>query len=226
MVLSRTYPETGISVIKAQPGPAHMYLARLAPGSRRTVCGSLELIASMAKPGNFVAANFPWELLRYEHTQAIRAILARRYAYSTANTHLTALRGVMKEAWRLGLIDSDSYQRAHEIVSHGYSASNIGFGMGGGLLQQVNRDTQKFAFKCSAALCGGTWRDVSKEPITDSGKRSKRGRLSLVSDGRAYQTVRSPRADDLLVPVYENGAVLRTYTLEEVRANAAKALQV
>jgi nicotinamide phosphoribosyltransferase len=92
--------------------------------------------------------------------------------------------------------------------------------MGGGLLQHVNRDTQKYAFKCAAALRGDGWVDVSKDPATDSGKRSKRGHLALVHEGGHYATVRGPRKDDHLVPVFENGAVLKTYTMAEVRQNA------
>lgn len=63
------------------------------------------------------------------------------------------------------------------------SASNIAFGMGGGLLQKVNRDTFKFAMKCSAIQVGDEWRDVYKEPKADFGKSSKRGRLMLYKDG-------------------------------------------
>ncbi|HEX3771768.1 MAG TPA: nicotinate phosphoribosyltransferase [Polyangiaceae bacterium] len=130
----------------------------------------------------------------------------------------------------LGLIQGDGIndQSLGEILravtDRGYSASNLGFGMGGGLLQQVNRDTQKYAFKCAAALVDGTWVDVSKSPATDMGKRSKRGHQALVREGAGYQTVRGPRADDLLVPVFESGVVLKTYDLETVRANAARGL--
>jgi nicotinamide phosphoribosyltransferase len=71
------------------------------------------------------------------------------------------------------------------------SASNIAFGMGGGLLQKVNRDTFKFAMKASAALINGNLREVYKDPITDSGKKSKRGILDLFryKDG-SYKTLR------------------------------------
>ena len=62
----------------------------------------------------------------------------------------------------------------------GYSADNIAFGMGGALLQQINRDTQKFAMKACAAKINGEWVDVFKDPITDSGKTSKKGRLNTV----------------------------------------------
>lgn len=114
----------------------------------------------------------------------------------------------------------------HALTSHGYSASCIAFGMGGGLLQQVNRDTQKFAFKCASALVNGEWIDVFKDPVTDTGKRSKKGHLALVpkSPDIPFETVRGPRPDDALVPVFENGTVLRTYTLDEVRANSMRGL--
>ncbi len=123
-----------------------------------------------------------------------------------------------------GINDESIAEILHAARARKYSATNIGFGMGGGLLQQLDRDTQRFAFKCAAALRGGEWIDVSKEPATDTGKRSKKGHLALVREGGAHSTVRGPRMDDLLVPVYENGRVLRTYTLDEVRLEAARGL--
>lgn len=59
----------------------------------------------------------------------------------------------------------------------GFSADNISFGMGGALLQKVDRDTQSFAMKCSSIMVDGEWRDVFKDPITDPNKTSKRGRF-------------------------------------------------
>src|SRR5581483_4611275 len=116
------------------------------------------------------------------------------------------------------------------ILNHalegGYSASNIAFGMGGALLQQLNRDTQKFAMKCSAVKLDGAWRDVFKDPVTDPGKKSKAGRLALVETPGGYATV--PRPDgqapsgDVLAPVFENGKLLVEYTMEQVRARAAR----
>lgn len=61
---------------------------------------------------------------------------------------------------------------------NGYSADNIAFGMGGALLQQVNRDTQRMAMKTSAILMPDGWREVFKAPVTDPGKASKKGLLS------------------------------------------------
>jgi nicotinamide phosphoribosyltransferase len=105
----------------------------------------------------------------------------------------------------------------------GFSASNLAFGMGGALLQQVHRDTQKFAFKCSEVTVDGVPVPVYKDPITDPGKRSKKGRLALIQAAEGYRTVAAHEADrdsDLLLPVYENGVILRSYTLEEVRTRS------
>ena len=94
------------------------------------------------------------------------------------------------------------------LTAQGFSTTNIAFGMGGALLQKVDRDTLKFAFKCSAIQINDEWRDVYKDPVTDTGKRSKRGRLDLVKSdddsGRvSYETV---RLDD----VERNGTAKRT----------------
>jgi site-specific recombinase XerD len=56
-----------------------------------------------------------WEQLRYQHTAALRSLLAERYSAATANKMLAALRGVLKEAWQLGLLDSEAYHRARNV---------------------------------------------------------------------------------------------------------------
>jgi len=110
-----------------------------------------------------------------------------------------------------------------------YSAENIAFGMGGALLQIVDRDTQEFAMKAAAARINGVWGDVFKDPISDSGKTSKKGRMSLfksVLTGE-YSTIRTdqftPDSEwvDQMVTVFENGELLNQTTLAEVRARAA-----
>merc|ERR1712008_557929 len=60
-----------------------------------------------------------------------------------------------------------------------YAADNLAFGSGGALLQKLHRDTNKCAFKCSYALVGETGVDVVKDPVTDPGKKSKKGKLTL-----------------------------------------------
>lgn len=106
-----------------------------------------------------------------------------------------------------------------------WSADNLTMGSGGGLLQKVNRDTQKFAFKCSAAEVDGEWRDVMKDPVTDPGKRSKAGRLALVKQNGIYRTLREEEAaqqglNNELIPVFANGELLVDQTLAEIRERA------
>ncbi len=109
-----------------------------------------------------------------------------------------------------------------EMTARGLSADNIAFGMGGELLQKVNRDTQKFAMKASAVCVNGVWRDVFKDPITDSGKRSKKGRLALVKNSEGqYQTIREQdlgQQQNQLRVVYRNGELLVDESLAEIRA--------
>jgi nicotinamide phosphoribosyltransferase len=121
------------------------------------------------------------------------------------------------------------------VTSAGYATDNVAFGMGGALLQQLNRDTQKFALKCSAARVDGRWIDVWKDPVTDKGKQSKRGRMTLLRH-REYGSFRTvpvpPDAaslveaekpagfDDAMETVWENGRLVRDWTFEEIRARA------
>lgn len=108
-----------------------------------------------------------------------------------------------------------------QLDAAGYSADNVAFGQGGALLQQVNRDTCKFAMKCSAIRVNGAWRDVYKDPITDIGKRSKRGRLALVKDDSGYRTVPwTPSVNNELKVRYRDGKLDQTTTFAEVRARA------
>lgn len=107
----------------------------------------------------------------------------------------------------------------------GWSADNIAFGSGGGLLQKLNRDTQKFAFKCSSIVVNGQERDVFKRPVTDSGKTSKAGRLKLVHrDGSLATVPFDDPGEDLLQPVFRNGELLRTTSLSEIRERAVVTL--
>lgn len=116
--------------------------------------------------------------------------------------------------------------------AYGYSADNIAFGMGGALLQQVDRDTQKFAMKCSSALINGQWVDVQKDPITDSGKKSKAGRVTLWKSGGEYiSAVDRPTGwhdkaigefVDVLETVYCDGKLVKEMSFEEIRANAKR----
>ena len=120
--------------------------------------------------------------------------------------------------------DGVNYESIGEILEHlkihGWSADNVGFGMGGALLQKVHRDTQKFAFKCSCATINGEDQDVYKDPITDHDKKSKRGRLKLVKeDGKYLTKPLNEDGEDVLRTVFENGVILEEINFERVKRN-------
>lgn len=110
----------------------------------------------------------------------------------------------------------------------GYSATNLTFGMGGALLQQVNRDTQKFAMKLSQATINGERVAVSKDPVTDPTKKSKAGRLDLIRTAQGVETIAlDGDAEDersLLRTVFENGELLVDDSLDTVRRRANEGL--
>jgi len=122
--------------------------------------------------------------------------------------------------------DGICYERICDILSlmkdNGWSAENLVFGSGGALLQKLDRDTQKCAYKCSYIEVNDKGVDVFKDPVTDPQKKSKRGRLVLVKQDGQYSTVKEQdtRQDDEMVTVFENGALLKEWSLKEVRSRA------
>lgn len=122
------------------------------------------------------------------------------------------------------------------MIEEGFSIENIAFGMGGALLQKVDRDTQKFAFKCSHIVINGESVDVRKNPIeinengerVQSFKKSKAGYLKLMSKDEQTavfeqmftQEHSQDEIGDLMVTVFENGVLLKEWTFEEIRERA------
>lgn len=119
-------------------------------------------------------------------------------------------------------INEDSIRDILEtIVRAGFSATNVAFGMGGALLQQLNRDTQRFAYKCSSVTVDGEERDVFKDPATDAGKRSKPGRLDLDLRNGEYVTVRESECyNSAMQTVFEDGRLLVDDTFAAIRERA------
>lgn len=101
----------------ADQHPAAVYLARLARGSRRTMSEALNTVAGILTSGRCNMQTLDWGGLRYQHTAAVRSALADLYAPATANKMLAALRGVLREAWRLGQMSAEDYHRAADLPS-------------------------------------------------------------------------------------------------------------
>jgi nicotinamide phosphoribosyltransferase len=164
--------------------------------------------------------------------QQLIEILGRKFGYTTNDKGFKVLNNVR-------LIQGDGVNELSirsilgGFMAMGWSADNIAFGMGGALLQQVDRDTQKFAMKCSSALVNGEWVDVQKDPATDPGKKSKAGRVQLWtnSGGEFASSVGAPTGwtdkgiggwTPALVEVYRDGKLTGEITFNEVRANAKR----
>jgi nicotinamide phosphoribosyltransferase len=155
---------------------------------------------------------------------SVLEILGRRFGFETNAKGYK----VLNPKVRIIQGDGVNYWTIQDVLTAatraGWSADNIAFGMGGALLQQLNRDTQKFAFKCSHVTIAGEEHDVFKEPVTDRGKGQKRGRLALVRRDHNFKTVTAEAGKtvpgSLLQTVFLNGEVKREQTLEDIRRRA------
>lgn len=135
-----------------------------------------------------------------------------------------------------GIDHKTAVELIRTVVNHGFTADCVVMGSGGGLLQKVNRDTLKFAQKASAvrksrkvigAHGGGIveeWIPISKNPISDPGKKSKSGRLVLLRSKvmpSQFMTVPEGPTDveweRVLQLVYCNGIQFNRTTLAQVR---------
>ncbi|MEO6980867.1 MAG: nicotinate phosphoribosyltransferase [Mucilaginibacter sp.] len=131
-------------------------------------------------------------------------------------------------------VNYDSIKEIYAALKQvGISAENLVLGMGGALLQKVDRDTQRFALKCSSAVINGREVNVEKSPVemnangdlTSSFKKSKSGRLKLIKINGDFKTVTEAGNDtfaDELHTVFENGEMVKQLTFEEVRTNLDK----
>lgn len=151
----------------------------------------------------------------------ILAILGEKFGYLVNDKGFRVLHPKVRIIQGDG-VDIDSISAIlTSMKAAGWSADNICFGMGGALLQKLNRDTQRFAFKCSAIQINGEWHDVYKDPITDPGKTSKRGRLRLIKGEQMFRTERlGAGTGNELVEVFRDGEVLVEHALSDIRKRA------
>ncbi|MCY6383070.1 nicotinate phosphoribosyltransferase [Hoeflea prorocentri] len=112
------------------------------------------------------------------------------------------------------------------LMERGWSAENIAFGMGAGLLQKVNRDTLRFAMKANARQdTSGKWTGIHKDPKTDPGKASKPFRQAVICENGDFAAVPLKDLGDrenLMQPVWEDGQLLKDWKFSEIRERAAK----
>ena len=139
---------------------------------------------------------------------------------------ITQQKLTQKESETLGEKKFAEYQSAEarmfkltegSSTSWAFSPMSVAFGMGGGLLQKINRDTLNFATKLCYVSNDGTAAHkeivVMKDPITDPTKRSLPGNLSVILPADKVPTVISTSSlatdTDLLKLAYDgqNGGI-------------------
>jgi nicotinamide phosphoribosyltransferase len=154
--------------------------------------------------------------------------LATSFGYTLNTKGFMVINPKVRALWGDGIDRTGINKILAAAKAAGFSVENMVFGMGGGLLQKINRDTQRFAFKSSAQRCNGVWHDIYKKP-KDLSKASKRGKLALIKEDGKFKTVQLQMKDgnyvenpaDLLKVVFENGELFNEITFAEVRANGA-----
>ena len=196
----------------------------------KTLCEDPEIKALIIKHGESGGK----VVFRPDSGDMLETIPAILKLQEAAFGSVTNSKGYRKISY-VGIIQGDGIDRQGmaikavygKILSMGFSADNVIFGSGGGLLQGVTRDTLKFAQKASAILVDGEWVGIAKDPVTDPGKKSKEGVMTLARSKTtgAYVAARLDQAwdedlEDVHVLVYHTGMLYNETTLDEVRMRA------
>lgn len=230
----------------AHRNPALAYLAGLAPSSHRTQARALETLAELASGGRLDARALPWHEVTPAVSGALRQALAERFAPATANRHLAALRGVLREAWRLGRMDAEAYHRARDVKDVRGSRLPAGRSLATGEVRALfeacgrdrtaagARDAAMFAllYGCGlrrAEAVGLDLADFDRETgaLVVRGKGNKERSGFLTNGARAaveaWLAHRGLGEGALLAPVAKGGAVvLRRMTAQAVLLAARK----
>lgn len=208
--------------------PAALYMANLSAGSQG-MRQSLDTIARLLDPAHD-AESLPWHEVTYRDSMAVRIALTKRYKPSTVNKMLSALRGVLKQTWRLGLIDADTYHRAAAVEN--VRASNLLSGRAlevdeiARLFETCAADSTPKGARDAAILavfygCGLRRGELARldledfDPDDDSilvqGKRGKQRTVYLTEAGchhlESWLQHRGEIAGPLFCPVRQNGEI-------------------
>lgn len=154
--------------------------------------------------------------------EVIQALMSR-FGYTTNEKGYDTLPPYIRVIQGDGINRQSIQKILDNLDKNNLTLDNLAFGMGGALLQMVNRDNLKFAMKTSYAVVNGEGRDVFKTPIGDSSKNSKKGVLGLYKVNGEFVTINRNEAWDgngqnYLEPVYRNGKILREQSFSEIRA--------
>lgn len=211
--------------------PAAVYLSQLKQSSRRPQKQALDLVASLLTSGSADCLTLNWAALRYQHTAAVRGRLLDRYAPATANRILSALRGVLEQAWLLGEMSAEDYHRAARLSPVPGETLPAGRELLteeiGSLIQNCIEDGSPIGIRDAAIIsilfgAGLRREEITKLNLEDyspegakfviRGKRSKQ-RVAYLGDGAlaalvTWLEIRGKDAGPLFVPLKRGGNLL------------------
>ena len=154
--------------------------------------------------------------------------LAEHFGYNTNSVGFKSLPQGLAVIQGDGISPESLARILDAMYEKKWTLDSVVFGSGGGLLQKVDRDTQRFAMKCSSITVEGVERGVSKNPATDPTKKSKSGKLILRirswcrSKGMEseHETVEEKHGEgsiDILRTVFVDGEIKTRYDLDSIR---------
>lgn len=174
----------------------------------KIICGDDE--AEKGSPANKGTVELLWELFGGEVNEK---------GYKVLDSHIGTIYG-----------DSITVERCEEICKQlakkGFAVSNCVFGIGSYTYQYNTRDTFGFALKATHAVINGEEMFIFKDPKTDTGnfKKSQKGMCYVYKEGEEvlYKDELNIKqqesySDNLLIPVFKDGKLIRDYSLEEIR---------
>ena len=217
---------------EASPMGATAYLASLtSPASRRSMRYALDQVAQVLTGDEDAdLARVPWNRLRHRHMAALRSRLSDSYAPASVNTMLAAVRGVLRNAWRLGQLDTDTYLRTVDLPPVPGTRLPTGRALSAGELRALfgacaddaspagSRDAAAFALMFGAGLrrneaVSAQLSDYDPESgaLTITGKGNRQRIVYATGGGAAalaaWLKQRGSHDGALLAPVNKGGAV-------------------
>lgn len=101
--------------LSADQQPVLTYLAGLGKSSQRTQWDALCVVAAVLTAGQCSPLTLPWWMLKRQHVNAVRAWLIEHRSVATGRRVMAALRGALKECWRLDLMSVEAYMKAIDV---------------------------------------------------------------------------------------------------------------
>lgn len=142
--------------------------------------------------------------------------------YKVLDTHIGMIYG-----------DSITIERQREIYRRleekGFAATNLVLGIGSYTYQYRTRDSLGFAMKATWCRINGEDKPIFKSPKTDNGmKKSLKGLLYVAEESGKYKVYDNVEPTEenagCLETVFEDGVLLKDYTLSEIRNNVRNTL--